>query len=94
MEESCVIANEALLFLIHSIPKDVEGAQKEMREAFCEAQDWIHTLYGTLTSEREKAVEAMKVNETIRKVSFSDKIEHVSEEAPRNEVVYSEKKED
>lgn len=99
MEQCCVVANEALLYLINSLPKDVEGPQKEMREAFCEAQDWIHTLYGNLTAEREKAMEALKANETIkapRTVSFSDKIEHVSEGvAARNEVVYSaEKKED
>jgi hypothetical protein len=107
MEKACIVANEAILFLIRSIPKDAEGDKGEMRASLCEAQDWIHTLYAELKEARAKAMETLgvkradspcpcgdceeeeEVKETPKKVSFSDKIELVSEEAPRNEVIWN-----
>jgi len=79
MEDSCIVANEALLYLINSIPKDVEGIQKEMRESFCEAQDWLHTLYGQLQAEREKTMAILKQNEIVIKAPEKpDQIELVA----------------
>jgi hypothetical protein len=90
MEQMCEVANEALLFLIRSIPKDADGDKGEMRRAFCDAQDWIHTLYAELQEQREAAMKTLGV---VRPDSPNgsvepDKIEHLSEEKPRNMVVY------
>jgi len=83
MEEACEAANLALYLLIRALPSDIDGEKGEMRACFCEAQDWLQTLYAELKAEKDKAMEECKKN-----VTFCDKIEHVSEGAPRNEVIW------
>lgn len=85
MEEACEAANVALYILIRCLPSDIDGEKGEMRACFCEAQDWLQTLYTELKAEKDKAMEEVKKN-----VRFNDKIELVSEGEPKNEVVWKE----
>ena len=85
MEEACEAANLALYVLIRSLPADIGGEKGEMRACFCEAQDWLQTLYLEMKAEKDKAFEEIKKN-----VTFSDKVEIVSEGVPKNEVIWKE----
>ena len=83
MEEACEAANLALYVLIRSLPADIDGEKGEMRACFCDAQDWLQTLFLELKAEKDKAMEEVKKN-----VRYNNTVEHVSEGEPKHEVIW------